>query len=98
RGHHRGGRLGDRAARPFEADIVDQPILQLEVEYQPVAAERVESFHGAVGRLELAEIARPTTVVDHQFLIQIAQLGAHRNSSFTLASPSTSRSTSSRVL
>src|SRR5216684_1304626 len=94
RGHHRGGRLGDGAARALEADIADHARLDVEVDPDLVPAEGVVALRGPVGPVEPPEVARLPVVVEDDLLVQLAQFGHHPKISRTSRSPAPSASSS----
>src|SRR3989440_1094913 len=96
--HQRGGGLGDGAAGPLEADVLDHVARELQVEGDLIAAERVDSLGAPVRPLWLAAVAGLLAVVDDDLLVEVPQLGAHPKTSRTLCKPATSAPTSSRRL
>src|SRR6266852_4397718 len=98
RGHHRSRGPGDGAARTLEADITDHAVLNVQVDSDLIAAERVVARGRPVGPLELLEIAGLPVMVEDDLLVELAQLGHQRKISRTSWSPATSAPNSSRVL
>src|ERR1035437_5877420 len=96
-GHHRSrcGRNG--AAGALKGHIPHGPVLHVHVDRDLVATERVVAL-GNARALEPPEVARPLAVVDDHFLLQLAQLGTHANTSRTLWIPATSASISACAL
>src|ERR1044071_8430681 len=78
-GHY--GRRGfrDCAARALEAQILHAPVLDADVNFHLVAAERVVAVRAAVRVFELLEVTRPLVVVQDRLLVQIAQIGHQPN-------------------
>src|SRR2546425_9261876 len=103
-GHHRSRRFRDRASRPLEAGVLDHAVLDLQVERQPIPAERVVALGVPVGAFHRAEVARPAVMVEDDLLIELPKIGhwgppvGHVKSSRTLWSAATRASISSRVL
>src|SRR5919198_5376307 len=95
-GRHRGGRLADRAAVALEADVVDRPVVaDAEHDLQLVAAQRV-----VVGELEVGVLHRPPVVgalvvLEDLLAVEVVH---QAKTSWTLARPAMSASTSSGVL
>ncbi len=80
RRHQRRRRLGDRAPRAvrhLKADVVDRVAIDLDVHLDPVAAQRVVAFGGAIRLLEPPEVTRVPVVVEDGLLIQIAEVAHH---------------------
>src|SRR6267142_581708 len=96
--HQRGGGLGDGAAGALEADVLDHVVRELEIERDLIATERVDPLGAPVGSVGLAEVPGLLAVVDDDLLVQVPQLRAHPKTSWTLRSPATRASTSSRRL
>src|SRR5215207_9215628 len=94
-GGHRRRRLGDRAAVAREAHVRDAAVLaHAELDLELVAAERVVVLELQVRVLELAEVPRLLVVLEDVLAIQVVH---QAKTSFTVASPAISRSTSSCV-
>src|SRR5690242_1210381 len=95
-GHERsrGGR--NRAAGAVETGILHHIVLDLEVQFQLVAAQRVVAFRPSVRVLHYMAVSRTLTMIEDGFLIQVIDHQA--KTSFTLWRPSTSESISARVL
>ena len=105
-GHQRGRRGRDRAAGAVEADVLYMIAVDLEVDGDFVAAQRVIALGFVCALVEFAEVLRLTTVVEDRGLVELAQFG-HVDSasapypsmtSRTRCSASTRRSMSSRLL
>src|SRR5690606_1976814 len=96
-GHQRGRRHRDRAAAALELDVRDASVAELHVEGHPVAAERVDALDDPVRILDLAEIPRRAVVVENYLAVQLLQL-VHAKISSARSRPTSSRSTSSRLL
>ena len=71
-GHQRRRGLGDGAAGAFEGDVADRAVVELHVDLQPVAAQRVVAL-GAWRRSIGAEVPRPPVVVEDHFLVELGQ-------------------------
>src|SRR6202035_1149626 len=63
-GHQRGGGGRDRAAAAFKRDVPDHLVLDVEIEGDLVAAQRVVALRPAVRRLERAEVPWPPVMVE----------------------------------
>jgi len=73
--HHRRRRFRDRASRSLEAGVFDRAVLDLQVERQPIPAERVVALGVPVGGFNRAEVARPAVVVEDDLLIELPEIG-----------------------
>ena len=94
-GGHRGARLGDRAAVAGEADLLDAVLaVELELDLQLVAAERVEVLELEVRVFQLAPIMRLLVVIQDVLAVEVVH---QPNTPRTEPSASIRRSTSSRV-
>ena len=95
-GQHGGRCLADRAAAALEADRLD-PIAAVESEPDRdlVAAERVLAVRPRVGRVEHAVVPRVLVVVEDDLAVEVVRQREAGDVAFSLASPSTRRSTSS---
>src|SRR5690606_19583848 len=98
-GHDRGRSSRDGASGALEGGVADDSlVIDLQVEPQLVAAQRVVAVGAAVRIGDLPKIARLLGVIDDQLLVEIPQVRHQPNSSFTLAMAPTNWSISSRVL
>src|ERR1700687_4173065 len=97
-GHQRSRGFGNSAARTLEADIPDHIPVQLYVDDDLVAAERVVTFRLPVRRFQDLEVARLLVMVENDFLIEILQIRHQPNTSMTLWMPAARAWISSRVL
>jgi len=70
-GEQRGRRLGNAAAGPDEADVLDGVAVQCQKKLQLITAERVPTLRGAGGRGQFVEIPRFLAVVKNDLLIKI---------------------------
>src|SRR3954451_23863166 len=96
-GGHRRRRLADRATVAGEAQILDAAlVVGAQLDAQLVAAERVGVLEGQVVRVEVAPVVRPLVVLED--LLAVDRVHAHAKILLTSPSPSTSASTSARVL
>src|SRR5690606_8112487 len=78
-GHHRcrGRRYGTSPS--FEGHIVDRPIrAHLQVDGQPIAAERVVALGLTVRVFGMTQVARTLPVIEDDFLIKLAQIVRHQ--------------------
>ena len=82
----------------FEPCVRHHAVVNLEIELQLVAAQRIEALGPVVRTFELAEVARMLAVVDNQLLIQLSQIRHQAKISFTFSTDDASTSISSRVL
>ena len=76
RRHHRGRRLADRAALAADADVGDHAVVDVEVDDDLVAAERVEALDPrGRRRLELAPVPRGAVVVEDDLSVEVFEAG-----------------------
>src|SRR5690606_12760457 len=75
-GHHRRRGLADRAALAPDPDVLHPVVLDVEVEDDLVAAERVEALdpHGR-RRRELATVPRVAVVVEDDLAVEVFEAG-----------------------
>src|SRR5450830_1826915 len=97
-GHERCRCRRDRAAGAFEADVADDPVLDLHVDRDPVAAEWVVSLGMVIVPRRLAVMPRVLVVVEDDLLVQIAEFGHQPSTSRTRATAAARASTSAWVL
>src|SRR3954467_6925421 len=95
-GDHRGRRLRDRAALTAEGDVGDATlVVDLQLDLQLVAAQRVDVLELHVGIVEVPEVLRVLVVLQDLLAIQ----RVHQEKILrTSARPTMRRSTSARVL
>src|SRR5262249_30888100 len=96
-GHQRGRGLRDRAPRALERGIADDPVLDLQIDRDAIATERIVAF-GLPPALERPEVPRPLVVIEDHLLVQVLKVSAHAKPSRTLCSAAASAASSSRVL
>src|SRR2546428_100686 len=73
-GQHRGGRLADGATPAAEAHVPHPAIVQLEVEGDDVAAERVVALLGDIGVRDLPEMMRVLVVLENLLAVEIVHV------------------------
>src|SRR6516162_2043068 len=96
--HHRRRRGRDRAAVPLEGDVLDRSVLDVDVDRQRVAAERVAPVGFAGHELGPPEVPRPFAVVEDDLLVEIPQIAHPRNTAMLFRTAATRAATSSGVL
>src|SRR5581483_6465805 len=74
RGHHRSRSFRDRATRALKADVFDDITVQLQVERQLIAAERIVPDLRDRRMFERLEIARLFIVIENDLLIGFVQI------------------------
>src|SRR5260370_13570001 len=89
RGHHRSRGPGDGAARTLEADITDHSVLDVQVDPDLIAAERVVARGRQVGPLELLEIAVLPVMLENALLVSIYTHRPQRTTHHTSLRPAT---------
>src|SRR4030095_13777588 len=92
--HHRGRGGRDRATRALEAHVLDDPVLEPHVDRGLVAAEGVEALGAPRGLGHLPEVPRLLGVVEDRLLVELAEVGLHRNITWTLRIPAVRASSS----
>src|SRR5690606_34335193 len=97
-GHERSGSNGYGAAVAVETDVAHALAVELEVQREAIAAQRVVSFQPQVGILEHAEVPRAAVVIDDDLLVEVLDVHHRANTLRAFSMPAMSRSTSSRVL
>jgi hypothetical protein len=86
-----------RAPAAFESEVGERVALDVDVELQPIATERIVAFRAVIRRRERAEIARPPVVIDDHIAIEILEVH-QANTACARVRAATRRSTSARVL
>src|SRR6202022_3244137 len=71
---HRSGRLADGATPAAEPHITHPAVVQLEVEGDDVAAERVVALLGDVGVRDLPEVMRVLVVLEDLLAVQVVHV------------------------
>src|SRR5487761_932522 len=97
-GHNGTRGRGNSAAASLKTHVADPAVFNLHVNRHFVPAKRIVSLGGMAGIRHFVKVARPLAVIDHHFLVKIAQVGHQANISFTFRIPAASASISSRVL
>ncbi len=59
----------------LETDVAHDTVLELQVEGDAVAAQRVETLGLTVAVLQLVEVARLLVVVEDHLLVELSQVG-----------------------
>ena len=70
--HHRSRRLRDRAAGALKADVFDDIAIQLQIDRQLIAAERIVALLLSIRLLQHSEVPRLFVVVENDLLIEFA--------------------------
>src|SRR5205823_2189922 len=73
-GQQRRGRDGNRAAGALEANVLDAPVGDVDVERELVAAERVYGVDHVVRAGQLAEVTGLAVVIEDHLAIKVLQL------------------------
>src|SRR5438552_17322759 len=96
--HHRRRCLRNSAPRALKRHIADGVAVDLQIDREMISAQRVIPLGLLVGIGQLAVISRLLAVLQDDLLVEVAQVRHQPKTSRTLFRPSTSASTSARVL
>ncbi len=94
-GHQRGRGGADGAAVALEADLLDDPVLDPQVDLDDVAAQRVVAVGGAGRAVHGVAVPGLLVVVEDDLLVELAQIGHQPKTSRTFSRPATRASISS---